>query len=85
MEVIVDSISTGFLILATEYFYRNGLKPLAWMISVIPIIFVLTLSLIIIVTRLQLENDYSHVRLRTEPSKLSVSNLKKIQDKINEF
>lgn len=87
-NIFLNVIEIGAGCVISEYFYKSNLKLFSWIFCIIPIIFVITVSIIIIISRLKVEQEIitpkpkKIIRLDKKHKNKILTNLQKLQKKI---
>ncbi len=81
-DIILDIFATGIGAFGVQWFFTNGMKIFSWIISIFPILLVITVAIIVIITRIQTEKKMSIMRTVEKSVSVTSEDEQKIRTRI---
>ena len=81
-DILLDLLITGVGTLGVEWFYLQGMKIFSWVISIFPIVLVISVTLLVIIIRIKMEKKMSIMKIIEKPLKITLDEERKINERI---
>lgn len=83
-DIILDIITIGVTSFGVDWFYNHGLKLFSWIISIFPIILIISVAVIVIIIRVQTEKNTTSKKISSTGIRLGKDDKLKIKRTIEQ-